>query len=103
MEETEVIELEGNGRPRRPSREERRQKRINARANLLWLYLCLFEGQDKKFTQSELSEVLALGVNRLPLREAVAELEDRGLITVDRTHKPHRYELLKTETEEIEL
>lgn len=88
-EQTDVIELEGKGF--NPELESRRQKRINARANLLWMYLKSEEGDEK--TQSELCEALGLGLNRRDLRDAVAELEDRGWLTVDRKHKPHRYTL----------
>lgn len=91
MSETEVIEL----REPVPSpwKEARRQRRINARANLLWMYLKSFEGDGKRHTQDELCEALGLGLNRRDLREAVAELEGRGWLTVHRSHKPHTYTL----------
>lgn len=80
-EQTEVIEL-------------RRETRVNARANMLWLYL---NSQDEeegiRFTQSELCEALGLGLNRRDLREAVTALEDQGKLLVNRNQKPHRYTL----------
>lgn len=90
-DQTEVIELEGKGRD--PNQEARRQSRVTARANLLWMYLKSFEGDGKRHTQDELCEALGLGLNRQDLKEAVFELEDRGWLVVDRSHKPHRYTL----------
>ncbi|MEU4042578.1 hypothetical protein ACK389_05530 [Streptomyces antibioticus] len=97
MSETEVIEL---CEPVRGVRNPWTRKKIEARANLLYMYLNLFEGQDKRFSQPELSEVLALGKNQKPLKEAVEVLEQRGWVKVDRSKKPHRYELLMNDTEE---
>lgn len=94
MEETEVIELEG--KPESPWK----ARRAEARANLLWTYLNLHQDEKTRLTQKDLSEVLALGVDRVQLREAVRNLESRGLLRVDRSHRPHRYELLETETAE---
>lgn len=91
MEETEVIELQGKGFS--PERESRRQRRINARANLLWMYLKSFEGDGRRHTQNELCEVLGLGADGRHLREAVAEIEHRGWVAVDRNRKPHTYTL----------
>ncbi|WP_215456313.1 hypothetical protein [Streptomyces sp. ATCC 21386] len=96
-EQTEVIELEGKPLTRWTPW---KRKRVEARANLLYMYLSLFEGQDKRFSQPELSEVLTLGKNQQPLKEAVGVLEQRGWVKVDRSKKPHRYELLKNDTEE---
>jgi DNA-binding transcriptional regulator PaaX len=86
-EETAVVELEGKGF------DPWREKRVDARANLLFMYLKLYEGQGKRFTQAELCEALAIGTDARLLREAVEKLEDRGWLEVDRNHKPHRYTL----------
>lgn len=84
-EQTEVVELQGE------VLSPWRQKRINARADRLYEYLDEHEGQ--RFTQAELCEVLGLGTDRVHLREALFELEDRGSLVVDRSRKPHRYTL----------
>ena len=86
-EETDVIELEG--KPLSPWR----QKRIVARAGRLYVYLDDYEGES--FTQARLCEALELGRDGAHLKEAVFELEDRGMLVVDRNHKPHRYTLTK--------
>jgi hypothetical protein len=81
MEQTEVIEL-------------RREARVKARANMLWLYLVsLPDEEELRLSQTALCEALGLGIDGRNLREAVAQLEDRGLIAVDRSHKPNRYTL----------
>lgn len=82
MEEMEVFELT-------------HEKRVTARANLLWTYLNLHSDRARFTTQKELCEVLALGTDGRALRESVKNLEDRGLLRVDRSTKPHRYELIE--------
>ncbi|WP_405823090.1 hypothetical protein OG241_41550 [Streptomyces sp. NBC_01390] len=80
-EQTEVIEL-------------RREARVNARANMLWLYLnAQDEEKELRFTQDELCEALGWGMDRKHLRGAVSALEDREMLVVNRSHKPHRYTL----------
>ncbi|MCX5234625.1 hypothetical protein OG824_05185 [Streptomyces prunicolor] len=91
-DETEVIELEEI--PRDQTRETRRTKKIEARANLLYLYLKLFDRQPKQLTQIEMSEALALGSDGRLLRQAVGELESRGWLEVDRGTKTHTYKVL---------
>ncbi|MEV7885894.1 hypothetical protein ACWD3I_03980 [Streptomyces sp. NPDC002817] len=80
-EQTEVIEL-------------RREARVSARANMLWLYLnSQDEEEGLRFTQDELCEALGWGMDRKHLREAVTALENQGRLLVDRNHKPYRYTL----------
>lgn len=101
MEEIGVIELEGT--PENPWKGKTmtpwKVRRTEARANLLWTYLNLHSDRTR-FSQSELSEVLALGTNRVHLREATKNLESRGLLEVDRAVRPNRYTLIETETQE---
>lgn len=87
-EQTEVIELEGE--PFSPWR----QKRINDRADALYEYLSRYAGE--RFTQDELCEALGLGTDGAHLREAVCDLERRGKLAVDRSHRPHRYTTKET-------
>ncbi|MFD3928430.1 hypothetical protein [Streptomyces sp. NPDC058614] len=89
-EQTEVIELEGKGFD--PTREIRRMGRVRARADLLHMYLKQHDGE--RFTQAELCKALALGMDGRHLTEAVKELETREVLRVDRSKKPHTYELI---------
>lgn len=83
--ETEVIELEGTWK----------EARTQARANLLWTYLNLCKDEKTRFTQKELCEFLALGTDGRALRAATKNLEDRGLLKVNRSVRPHQYELIQ--------
>jgi len=80
-EQTEVFEL-------------RQEARVNARANMLWLYLNTQDHKEElRLSQDALCEALGWGMDRKHLREAVEALEARGWIAVARNHKPYRYTL----------
>lgn len=75
---------------------------IGPRAQFLWIYLKAHEGRDR-FTQEHLCGAIGLGTNGQDFREAVRQLEKHGWLHVDRSVKPHRYEVLKNNTEESTL
>lgn len=75
---------------------------IGPRAQFLWIYLKAHEGRDR-FTQEHLAKAIGVGKDRSDLRTAVGQLENHRWLRVDRSVKPHRYELLKNDTEENTL
>jgi hypothetical protein len=75
---------------------------VGPRAQFLWIYLKAHEGRDR-FTQEHLCGAIGLGVNGEELRAAVGQLERHGWLRVNRSVRPHRYDLLKKETEETTL
>lgn len=77
-----------------------RNNLIGPRAQFLWIYLKAYDGDARRLTQSHLCAAIGAGTDGRDLREAVRQLERQGWLRVNRRVHPHRYELLKNETEE---
>lgn len=75
---------------------------IGPRAQFLWIYLKAHAARDR-FTQEHLCGAIGLGTNGQDFREAVSQLERNGWLRVNRSVKPHRYEVLMNDTEESTL
>lgn len=79
-----------------------REDEIGPRAQFLWIYLKAHEGRDR-FTQEHLCRAIGVGTDGRDLRRAISQLENHGWLRVDRRFHPHRYEVIKKDTEETTL
>ncbi|MFH8716235.1 hypothetical protein [Streptomyces zaomyceticus] len=79
-----------------------RENEMSPRAQFLWIYLSAHPEQSRH-TQEHLCGAIGIGNNGQQFNKYVAQLEANGWLRVNRSVKPHRYELLRKNTEENTL